>query len=447
MRPPPDGYRIARNLAYRISEIVVEKQSDGVDVVSVGITEDAKGRVVTRDYWPNSDGVQDSYFQYDLQDRVLCETTTSASSCPTSGTNIKNSHSLSPPFTAAGDWKRDLRPIAGSTCLINDFTLASGTHQISTVSQPDGTPTSCTPVLGNTDVRYNSRGDRSYDDNSTSLTNDRRDITYDARRNVINVRGRYYLSGSWRYYNVASAFDAQNRRVFKSFYDETTTKLATSYFYYDALDRLVETRYAPDTSVATTYEVYQHFWLADRLVLHWATQYPAVNTWKAYAGTDESGRAIELSFMSFGGDAVRGWAINPRAWGMDTTVVGSGAFPFLFAGQFQDTDTAAYLDDGATIHRPGLALNGFRTYDPFTGAYLQVDPLVPETCHRDGGSSWLHAGESVVIRSALRQLSSSAPSTEIPYFRSSLWRYLRSMSASRAALEMLPSARVINHVR
>ena len=45
------------------------------------------------------------------------------------------------------------------------------------------------------------------------------------------------------------------------------------------------------------------------------------------------------------------------------------------------------------------------------------------------------------------QLSSSAPSTEMPYFRSSLWRYLRSMSASRAALEMFPSARVISHVR
>ena len=27
------------------------------------------------------------------------------------------------------------------------------------------------------------------------------------------------------------------------------------------------------------------------------------------------------------------------------------------------------------MYRPGIALNGFRTYDPFTGSYLQPDPL------------------------------------------------------------------------
>lgn len=39
----------------------------------------------------------------------------------------------------------------------------------------------------------------------------------------------------------------------------------------------------------------------------------------------------------------------------------------------------APLDDGTTVHRPGIALNGFRTYDPWTGSYLQVDPLVDST--------------------------------------------------------------------
>src|SRR5687767_6478143 len=53
--------------------------------------------------------------------------------------------------------------------------------------------------------------------------------------------------------------------------------------------------------------------------------------------------------------------------------------PILFAGQYQDQETAAFQNDGSTAHRPGLALNGFRTYDPFTGSYLQVDPVVQET--------------------------------------------------------------------
>jgi len=32
----------------------------------------------------------------------------------------------------------------------------------------------------------------------------------------------------------------------------------------------------------------------------------------------------------------------------------------------------AYENDGATIARPPLVLDGFRTYDPFVGGYLQV---------------------------------------------------------------------------
>jgi RHS repeat-associated protein len=80
------------------------------------------------------------------------------------------------------------------------------------------------------------------------------------------------------------------------------------------------------------------------------------------------------------GDSVRVWAINPSAWGMDTNAVGPTVFqPILFAGQYQDVETAAYENDGATIHRPGVVLNGYRTYDPFTGTYLQVDPLADET--------------------------------------------------------------------
>jgi RHS repeat-associated protein len=51
----------------------------------------------------------------------------------------------------------------------------------------------------------------------------------------------------------------------------------------------------------------------------------------------------------------------------------------LFTGQYQDVETAAYADESATIHRPAIALNGFRTYDPFTGSYLQIDPLVEST--------------------------------------------------------------------
>ena len=195
--------KIKRNLAYRTTAVEVEKQNDGSDVSSVTITEDDKGRVITRDYEP-SNNVEDSYFRYDLQDRLLCETTAYAGSCPTSGgTTVKNSHSASPPFTAAGDWKTILRPIPGSGSYSHQFSLRSGTHQISSVAQE----------MGTTSYSYNQFGDRSSDDNN-NLSGDLRTYTYDARHNVTNVRGNYKVSNTWFAYNVKSAYDAKNRRVY-----------------------------------------------------------------------------------------------------------------------------------------------------------------------------------------------------------------------------------------
>jgi RHS repeat-associated protein len=178
---------------------------------------------------------------------------------------------------------------------------------------------------------------------------------------------------------VASAFDAKNRRVFKSFYDETTLKKATWFFYYDALSRLSEVRYTPDTSVATTYSVFQLFWLGDRLVAYWQTDYPSATTSKRYVGTDESGRPVQMEcWAAF--DCGTVWTINPDAWGSDKVLWGGSFYqPILFAGQYQDKETVAPQNNGTSPHRPGVVLNGFRTYDPWTGSYLQVDPLVDGT--------------------------------------------------------------------
>ncbi len=372
--------KITRNLAYRITNLEVEKQSDGTDVHRVAISEDAKGRVITRDYSAAATGVEDSYFLYDYQDRVLCETTSLVTSCPAyTATNIKNSHSaFSPPFTAAGDWRGVYRPIPGvSDCNSHNFYFNTGTHQISSVDQPD---TGVWCGFEATTIGHDGRGNRSYEDNTATLTYDRRDYSYDARRNVTNVRGRFKSGGLWETYDVTSAFDARNRRVFKSFTNVRTGAQAQWFFYYDVHDRLVEVRHTPNTGSSGTYSVFQLFWLQNRLASYWQTDYPSAATSKRYVGTDESERPIDMWSWPSSGDGARVWAINPRAWALDTNKVGPTVFqPILFAGQYQDSETMAPLDDGTTVHRPGIALNGFRTYDPWTGSYLQVDPLVDST--------------------------------------------------------------------
>jgi RHS repeat-associated protein len=385
--------RITRNLAYRISQVTVERQTGSNAVFTVALAEDAKGRVTKRDFTvSNSPAIADSYFLYDQQDRVLCETTNLVTTCPTSGSTLKNNHSNSPPFTNAGDWLKILRPVPGTNPVgyTNSFNPVSGygtSHQVTLVRQNDGTP-----ALGDTAFTYDARGNRSYDDNTGTLSNDRRDYTFDARRNVVNVHGKYFTGGVWHDYDVASAFDARNRRVFKSFYDNVSAKTATWFFYYDAVDRLSELRYTPDISASGTYSVFQLHWLGQRMVMYWQTDYPAVTTTKRYTATDETGRPHDMWTWPATGNGVRVWSITPSAWGLDTNIVGPTVFqPLLFAGQYKDTETAALENDGATVHRAGVALNGFRTYDPFVGGYLQVDPLVPDTW-----SSYAYVGSNPV---------------------------------------------------
>lgn len=187
---------------------------------------------------------------------------------------------------------------------------------------------------------------------------------------------------AWHGYDVHSAFDAKNRRVCKSFTDTTAPKTATWFFYYDSRDRLTEIEYTPDTSASTTHSTFELLRLQDRLSMYWQSDWisGSLTTSRRYVGTDETGRAIDMWNWPNSGNSTRVWAINPRAWGQDTTVTGPSVFqPTLFAGQYTDSETASYESDGVTTHRPSLALNGFRTYDPFTGAFLQSDPLLPRT--------------------------------------------------------------------
>lgn len=374
--------RITRNLAYRQTSNVVEKTDGTSTQSSVTLVEDNKGRTTQRDYYPSDPtlaGRYDSFYTYDRQDRLICEATTSGA-CPSSGSTLKNKHDAIPAFTAAGDWKSLLRPIPGSTGIGHTLSLYTTTtsvptHWLYTVDQSTGTP-----ALGMTYHGRDSFNARSYDDNTSTQTHDTRYYTLDDRHNVINIHGQYYDSVAWSPYDVTSTFDSKNRRVSKTFMNSRIGKTASWFFYYDAVDRLAEVRYTPDTSAATTYSLFQLIWLDQKLIAYWQTDYPSVTTSKRYVATDEVNRPVDMMSWPASGPAARVWTINADAWGNDTVLVGGSVFqPILFAGQFKDEETTSWLNDGMTRHRPSVVLNGFRTYDPWIGSYIQIDPLLIST--------------------------------------------------------------------
>ncbi|MFN0250059.1 MAG: hypothetical protein ACKV2T_24460, partial [Kofleriaceae bacterium] len=216
--------RLSHNLAYRTTATRVETQTGGTTHHSVVITEDAKGRVTSRDYTPNINTVEDSYFLYDDQDRLLCETTNFVSSCPTApGSNIKNSHSASPPFTNAGDWKKLLRKMPGITGTVEHDINGSGygtNHRITRIDQMTGTPT-----LGPTYYTYHSvfDGNRLDEWNDTLGINGYRWFNYDNENNLVDI-GNFVWFGfnnTWYQFQHLSSFDEKHRRVMS-----TTRRLA-----------------------------------------------------------------------------------------------------------------------------------------------------------------------------------------------------------------------------
>jgi hypothetical protein len=369
--------RLTRNLAYRPDKYFLETQTGGTILHQLTVTEDAKGRVTGRDFTSTVAGVRDSFFLYDHQDRVVCETTNVVSTCPTSGGTLKNNHSASPPFTNAGDWKRLLRPIPGRTGLVHEFNPLGywDAHRIISVSQSDAVPN-----LGTQTFSYFVDGDRSQAHLTGQSGGPSHWYTYDNRHNLTQVLGYLWnpSASAWQLYSLSSAFDAKGKRVWKMLQNTVTGTTALTYFYYDPLGRLTEVRHTPDGASPSTYSLFQMIWLGDRLTAYWQTDYPSVTTSKRYVVTDETNRPVEMWSWPTSNNAAAVWGIDPSAWGFDTQLLGANIFqPVLFAGQYKDTETTAFLNDTVSVHRPGLLLDKARTYDAFAGSYLQVSPGAP----------------------------------------------------------------------
>jgi RHS repeat-associated protein len=254
--------------------------------------------------------------------------------------------------------------------------------------QGDKAVTYTKPTSYRVDYTFDYLGNRTRDNDTeySSCSNpDQRDFYYDGRNNLVNVTSRYFLGGStWHPYTVSYAYDEKDRMVFKSFVDDTTGDEAQWFFYWDLYDRLIQVKHVPDIGDQDTYSVFQWYWLETRPFLYYQIDYPSATTTRRYLASDEQNRPLAAWSWPSSGDTARVWEVDPGLFGWDEVKVGTGVYqPIRFPGQLYDDDTESYSTTtycvSAFLKRPGVAYNHHRSYDSFTGTYLQVDPKVDDT--------------------------------------------------------------------
>jgi RHS repeat-associated protein len=360
------------DLALRPSAFVWEEETSGTDLFKIQYTKDAQGRVVARDY-TGATNLKDSYYTYDWLDRVICDSA-AAGTCPTNtaDSNLKTSMTSSPSFSSGGDRKLLVHAMGNYATRQYESVISPGSHQTDYVLKSG---------VYQVDFGWDSRGNRIYDDD-LQFSDDRRDYTYDARNNLVTASGKLWINSTTVHgYALTNAYDHKNRRFFKSVRDTVTNKEEQYFFYYDALDRLIEIVHTPDISSSSTYSLFQVFWLNDRPVGMWQVNYPAATSSKRYIHGDEWGRPIEL--WNWTTTTTRVWGTLVDLFGWDSVFLGSYYQPFKFPGQHLDVETASFYLNTSNgtygYNRPPLIDNRFRVYDPFLGQYLQADPMVEET--------------------------------------------------------------------
>jgi RHS repeat-associated protein len=384
----------ALDLAYRPTEL--RWKYGTTDIFKITHTLDAQGRITARDFSSADSDVQDAWYLYDWQDRILCDSTValSGSSCST-GTDRKNQLTGSPSYSPSGDRQEIYHRAHGlytADTFVYDY--VDGTHQIDAITKDS------TQLI---DFYWDGRGNRLYDDDS-EWADDRRDYTYDARNNLVSVSGMMRVgTGVVHDYTLINVYDHKNRRFFKSLLDEDTSVESHWYFYYDLHDRLIEVNYTPniDPEEADNFQVIQFYWVGTRPVARIMTTYPAETQGRRFVHADHLDTPLDTWHWPCctGQDATRAWSMNPDAFGWGRIVHDPTDYqPLRFPGQYIDEETLAWrYDSGSSDYvpaRPALLDNRYRVYDPLTSSYLQVDTRIDE-----GWQSYVYADGNPVMLS------------------------------------------------
>lgn len=364
------------NAAYRRGYIhaATTKRTNPTNVFRIDFAEDVRQRYTKREFSYGTASQKHMFFLYDNLSRLTCRTTSLQSSCPTSG-GAGQMESVT--YNNSSDRTQLILNNAVISNTTYNYSYFTGADKIDCIRSDSN---SCTFDTNRIAFAWDGRGNRLSDDDK-SVSDDDRVYTYDGRNNVKTISGKFwYATGTMHSYVVTNAYDERNRRIFKSFKDTSNGVEAQWFYYYDQWDRLVEAKYTPNIATSSTYSVYYWYYLEDLPFLYYQVDSPGGATTRRFLHADEQGRPHAAWSWPSSGSATRVWEVEAGAFGWDVATVGASMFqPLRFAGQFEDSETAAAVLGGSgqqIIKRPALLYNWQRHYDPFVGMYLQVDPLV-----------------------------------------------------------------------
>jgi RHS repeat-associated protein len=386
------GQALVRELAYFLDYNLQETRARRGASVTGGFVyaRDAMGRVTARDsHWSGAGAPIDRHFLYDRVGRLLCETTTAQSTCPTSGPDLRstftytNGQSQLAPDNRATATFSTLGGTAGS------YSYAAGTSRL-------------TNVGGYLIFAHDALGRRTSDDDTTySGLVGGRQYTYlpngrlgtIAGKTVEVVPGGYLLDVD---YVVALAYDDQGRvfHMARTSLGETETWD----LHYDALGRIIATRWTPKASSGASVTDNLYAYLGEIRVARVQVDTGAMRYWSVDDGLGTAFEEVSEAGLS---------TLRDREAFGTTTNSSTGALTFGFPGQFEIPGTTVLRGEqciagcgvpgvpcpptcGLYFMRPGLQQNWHREYDPAVGRYLELDAM-DERSSRGLAQTWNYA--------------------------------------------------------
>lgn len=355
----------ALNAAYRMQTINTSTAA-GDNIQLMTFAEDAQGRYTQRVPTNDTPAGNDSYFLYDDIGRLSCRSASSYNSCPTTGTDATIENIT---YNQSGDRSSYIVANVLNTAWTTYTTnFNTGQNTFSSLSQTGGYTIN---------YSWDTRGNRTGEDSTQYVApaDDQRVFTYDSRDRLSTVSGNFaHSDGTNHAFTDTYAYDEKNRVIFSSFVDTTASTTQQYWVYWDQFDREIGVVFTSGTFTVTE----DFYWLGSQPIMINLIYSTGGGNRRFYQG-DEQGRPYRMTEWPMDGtDASVAWVGEIGGFGWDNCIGGNcgTTFPgFRFPGMFCDQQPAINLWVGGvqTKTRADLChdIRAGRTYDPFTGTYLQ----------------------------------------------------------------------------